>query len=194
LVLMAANSKRTCSGTNKRGEPCGATAGSDGLCSVHSGRTDPKELGRKGGLASVRSRLGISPQVVDDQLRGLARKQLEALLSDPDPRVRLSASRALYSYSPTTPPGVPVPTNDPMLGSVRDRLIDRIAGLSARAEKPVEQAARLEAENQRLRARVRELELDSPSRASVDVRVPEQPTFWNPVRPPADGAGDSEVS
>jgi hypothetical protein len=40
----------SCTGKNKRGEPCRATVvGPDGLCSAHSGRQDMRELGRAGG-------------------------------------------------------------------------------------------------------------------------------------------------
>jgi hypothetical protein len=44
-------------------------AGTDGLCAIHAGRTDPRELGRKGGRARTRSLLGISDTIADDSLR-----------------------------------------------------------------------------------------------------------------------------
>lgn len=46
--------ERHCSALNRKGERCRAVAGNDGLCSVHSGRTDPGKLGRLSGKARRR--------------------------------------------------------------------------------------------------------------------------------------------
>jgi hypothetical protein len=62
-----------------------------------------RELGRKGGRASVRSRLGLGDDL-PDALRAKARKRLDAALDDPDPKIRLAAARAIASYSPERPP------------------------------------------------------------------------------------------
>jgi hypothetical protein len=98
-------SQPQCAGTNKRGDPCEATiVGPDGFCRAHSPNgLDMRELGRKGGKASVRSRLGLGDDL-PDALRGKARKRLDAALDDPDPRIRLQAARAIASYSPERPP------------------------------------------------------------------------------------------
>jgi hypothetical protein len=62
-----------------------------------------RELGRKGGKASVRSRLGLNVDA-DTSLREKARKRLEAQLDSPDERLAQAAARALYSYGPAKPP------------------------------------------------------------------------------------------
>jgi hypothetical protein len=60
-----------------------------------------RELGRKGGKQSVRSRNGIADdQVATDALRRKARRTLEEMLSSPDESKRLAAARSLYSYGP----------------------------------------------------------------------------------------------
>jgi hypothetical protein len=52
-----AAANRTCTATNKRGEPCSARAvTAEGLCAIHGGLVDPQEIGRKGGQASVASK------------------------------------------------------------------------------------------------------------------------------------------
>lgn len=61
------------------------------------------ELGRKGGKASVRSRLGLDVDA-DVTLREKARKRLERQLDSPDERLAQAAARALYSYGPAKPP------------------------------------------------------------------------------------------
>ena len=54
-----------CKANTKAGKPCRALAGADGLCTAHSGRTDMRELGRKGG----KGRSGIKPERVYEGLR-----------------------------------------------------------------------------------------------------------------------------
>jgi hypothetical protein len=92
---------RTCSGTNRHGEPCRAVAiGEDGFCSMHSPTraVSAAELGRAGGLASgaVRREQGRS---VRDRLRKKVEEQFElvwsafeaGLLSE-DERARVAAA------------------------------------------------------------------------------------------------------
>jgi hypothetical protein len=62
--------------------------------------TDPRELGRKGGLVSGRSRSGLD-ELADDSLREKARQRLNAMLESPGERVRLSAARSLFTCAPT---------------------------------------------------------------------------------------------
>jgi hypothetical protein len=96
--------RRKCSGTNKRGEPCGLWAMTEaGFCAVHGGLVDPSELGRKGGRASGRVRSGLGPEVLDDDLRERARSRLRDMLDSPDEKTRLAAARGLFSYGATPP-------------------------------------------------------------------------------------------
>jgi hypothetical protein len=62
-----------------------------------------RELGRKGGKASVRSRLGLDVDA-DVTLQEKARRRLEAQLDSDDERLAQAAARALYSYGPAKPP------------------------------------------------------------------------------------------
>jgi hypothetical protein len=49
---------RRCRAKNRAGAPCRSpVVGDDGLCAVHSGRVDMREVGRLGGLASAEVRL-----------------------------------------------------------------------------------------------------------------------------------------
>ncbi len=87
-----------CSAIKRNGGPCQAIAGSDGLCSIHGGRQDPRELGQKGGRGRTRNQDGA----VAASEKGRA-KLLELIQSD-DPKVAISAARALFSYGPQKPP------------------------------------------------------------------------------------------
>jgi hypothetical protein len=108
---MAGEAKRRCSATNKRGEACGARAITpDGRCAIHGGVVDPSELGRKGGRASVRSRLGLGPEVADDDLREKARARLNSMLDSDDEKTQLSSAKSLYSYGATPAPSDRRPT------------------------------------------------------------------------------------
>ena len=50
--------ERRCQAKNRAGAPCRCpVVGDDGLCAVHSGRVDMREIGRAGGLASAEVRL-----------------------------------------------------------------------------------------------------------------------------------------
>jgi hypothetical protein len=96
---------RRCEATNKAGEPCRSTSvDAGGFCAVHGGKVDMRELGSRGGRQSVRSRLSLDHSVADDRLRAKAKRRLEALLDSDDESKRLSAARALYSYSAVKPP------------------------------------------------------------------------------------------
>jgi hypothetical protein len=68
-----------------------------------AGVVDMKAIGRQGGKASVRSRLGLDVDA-DDNLRAKARRRLDAMLDDKDPRVALRAAQSLFSYSSAKPP------------------------------------------------------------------------------------------
>jgi hypothetical protein len=97
--------KRTCSATNRRGEPCGSRAVTpDGRCAIHGGLVDPSELGRKGGKASGRARSGLGPDVVDADLRERARNRLYDMLDSDNEATRLSAAKSLFSYATTPAP------------------------------------------------------------------------------------------
>jgi hypothetical protein len=92
--------ERRCKATNKAGQPCRSTSvDSSGYCAAHGGKVDMRELGSKGGRQSVRSRLGVDDSLADEALRRKAGRRLESLLDSPDESKRLSAARALYSYS-----------------------------------------------------------------------------------------------
>jgi hypothetical protein len=50
--------ERHCQAKNRAGQPCRSpVVGDDGLCVVHSGRLDMREVGRAGGIASAEVRL-----------------------------------------------------------------------------------------------------------------------------------------
>jgi hypothetical protein len=50
--------ERRCQAKNRAGAPCRSpVVGDDGLCAVHSGRLDMREIGRAGGIASAEVRL-----------------------------------------------------------------------------------------------------------------------------------------
>jgi hypothetical protein len=68
-----------CSGTTKAGKPCRALAGADGLCTAHSGKTDMRELGHRGGKAR---RKGVAEQLPEAERTSL-REQLRRGL-DPE--------------------------------------------------------------------------------------------------------------
>jgi hypothetical protein len=87
-----------CSATTRFGKRCKAIAGSDGLCAIHGGRQDPRELGRKGGRGRTRNQDGA---VAASEL---GRARLIELTQSDDPKVAISASRALFSYGPQKPP------------------------------------------------------------------------------------------
>jgi hypothetical protein len=158
---MASDKKRLsaakCTALNRRGERCGAIAGSDGLCEIHAGRADPAELGRRGGLASVRSRFGLDG-IADDDLREKARQRLNAMLDSSDEKTRLAAARALFSYG-ATPPNDGRPAGCPAASvahdhrAIRDNL-ERFGVIAYReaSEAEKERLGELRAEVEALRA------------------------------------------
>jgi hypothetical protein len=99
---MAAHSERVCNALRRDGEACRARAITpDGKCAAHGGLVNMAEVGRLGGRASVRRRLGIDG---DDALRRKARATLDGMLDSDDPRVQIQAARSLFSYSQTPTP------------------------------------------------------------------------------------------
>jgi hypothetical protein len=64
-----------------------------------------RERGQKGGIASGRSRLGLAPEIADDETREKARRRLHEMLDSPDEKIRLQAARSLFSYGSTPAPG-----------------------------------------------------------------------------------------
>jgi hypothetical protein len=84
-----------------------------------------RELGRKGGKASVRSRLGLDVDA-DVTLREKARKRLEAQLDSDNERSAQAAARALYSYGPAKPPADAEPETWPQSIEHRGVTIARI--------------------------------------------------------------------
>lgn len=108
---MASATKPTCSATTKRGAPCQARPVRDGLCAMHSGLTDPRAAGRKGGsarrgLAKLRGRQAedfrehLRREVKPAELLGVIR---EAMGSS-NHQAKISAVRLLETYL-VDPPG-----------------------------------------------------------------------------------------
>jgi hypothetical protein len=62
-----------------------------------------RELGRKGGKASVKSRLGLDVDA-DESLRAKARQRLHSMLDSDNPQLALRAAQSLFSYSSAKPP------------------------------------------------------------------------------------------
>jgi hypothetical protein len=93
--------KRTCTATNKRGEPCGARAIERGLCAVHSGKVNPAEIGRRGGSRSPLTKLR---RAADDELRDKAKAALVDALDGDDEKRRFDAAKTLYSFRAAAPP------------------------------------------------------------------------------------------
>jgi hypothetical protein len=103
-TIQGASNGSRCRGTNRRGQPCQRRATDNGCCVVHAGKLDMRAIGRRGGQQSVRSRLGLDPEVADGRLRKKAKARLEELLDSDDETKRLAAARALYSVGPQKPP------------------------------------------------------------------------------------------
>jgi hypothetical protein len=165
---MTSGERRRCSATNRHGEPCKAWAMTpDGRCAMHGGLVDPSALGRAGGLASVRVRNGLGPEVADDDLRERARSRLRDMLDSDDEKTRLAAARSLFSYGTTTPPGDgaagalhPAPSLAHDWTTIVDKL--EAAGVLHRGIRPADRDL---PEITRLRQRVDELEaqIEKPS-------------------------------
>jgi hypothetical protein len=83
-----------CSATTKAGKPCRALAGADGLCTAPNGKTNMRELGRKGG----KGRRSLSRQLPEPERQSLRQYLREQV--DPS-EVRLALKAALESGSQT---------------------------------------------------------------------------------------------
>jgi len=98
------NIPNRCSATNRFGQPCKARAIERGLCAMHSGKTNAKEMGAKGGS---NTETALRKEVrADDELRESARQVLaDALSGKKDiPKSALDAARSLFSYRSDAPP------------------------------------------------------------------------------------------
>jgi hypothetical protein len=97
--------RRTCTATNKRGEPCSARAvTAAGLCAIHGGLVDPKAIGRKGGSRSPLTKLRRAAGQ-DDQLREQARQVLSRALDGENvDKAQLDAARSLFAFRAAVPP------------------------------------------------------------------------------------------
>lgn len=143
------DTRSLCSGTNKRGLRCGSRAVQDGLCRVHAGLVDMKELGAAGGRASVRSRLGVKDEDATPDLRERAKTELERMLVDPDTSdsVKAGIAKALYAYAPQTPPVARAEFAAEMAGA-RERLAEQLNRIFERSREtqdtPAERERRLD--------------------------------------------------
>jgi hypothetical protein len=95
---------RRCRARNRAGAPCRSpVVGDDGLCAVHSGRVNMREVGRLGGLASAEVRLERAKHVrerlqqrVERNFEEVWQVFVRALKSD-DERVQLRAAMGLLA-------------------------------------------------------------------------------------------------
>ena len=75
-----------CKGKRRDGQPCQALAGVDGLCAFHSGRLDPREMGRKGGSVgkggAARRRAVLESTSLREKLRELDPDVITAACSE----------------------------------------------------------------------------------------------------------------
>jgi hypothetical protein len=75
---MASATERRCKAQDRRGEPCAAkVVNADGLCAMHAGTTDPRELGRKGGKARRGGLVAQLPDIERESLRDRLRTRLD---------------------------------------------------------------------------------------------------------------------
>src|SRR5207249_8064739 len=96
--------ERHCQAKNRAGAPCRSpVVGDDGLCAVHSGRLDMRELGRAGGLASAEVRLQRAKHV-RERLQQKVERHFEEVwdvfaraLTSESEQVQLRAATALLS-------------------------------------------------------------------------------------------------
>jgi hypothetical protein len=66
-----------CSGTTKAGKRCRALAGADGLCTAHSGRTDMRALGSRGGRSRRNTLTSKLAEPERQSLRQYLRQQVD---------------------------------------------------------------------------------------------------------------------
>jgi hypothetical protein len=125
-----------CRATSRRGEPCRRKAvDGSGLCLVHNGSQDMRELGRKGGQAIPKAKRG-NPQ--RESLRDYLRREvdparvwaaIQAGLESGNDRDRLAASKLLLTelYEPAVERERERETD---MEEARARLAARLEGLS----------------------------------------------------------------
>jgi hypothetical protein len=125
-----------CSAMTKRGTKCEALAGADGLCSAHSGRTDMRAIGSKGGKGR---RLGIGERLPEGQREGLVealrtldhdlvKGAIERALAGNNEAARVSAVKLLADLQPFTRGGCPVcAEREKAAPDVEAKLLDLLA-------------------------------------------------------------------
>jgi hypothetical protein len=93
-----------CKATTKAGKPCGAIASTDGLCAIHGGRVDPREMGRRGGSVGKGGAVRREAIRNNPSLRDFLRENVEpaavwaaitAALEGSSEAARVSASKLL---------------------------------------------------------------------------------------------------
>jgi hypothetical protein len=97
--------ERRCQAMNRAGAPCRSPVLIDGgnYCAMHSGKVNPRELGRLGGIASMAARQERAKHVrerlqrrVEQRFEEVAGALFDALGSD-DERLRVRAATALLA-------------------------------------------------------------------------------------------------
>jgi hypothetical protein len=128
-----------CRATTRKGEPCRRKAlDADGLCLVHNGSQDMRELGRKGGRATPKAkREDAQRQTLRDFLRrevdpARVWAAIEAGLESGNDRDRLAASKLLLTelYEPAAEQQRAQETE---VAEAREALSNRLEGLAGRA-------------------------------------------------------------
>jgi hypothetical protein len=94
-----------CRAIKANGERCQTYAGRDGLCDIHAGRQNPREMGGKGGRGREATATGVraAMELTDDELRRMARSTLEDMLRSPNEQIRARVATALVSYRARDP-------------------------------------------------------------------------------------------
>jgi hypothetical protein len=94
-----------CTANNRHGERCRARAIERGLCAMHSGKTDPRAMGRAGGLKVPETELRKAVRE-DDRLRESAREVIRRGLDGDDSitKTMLDAARSVFSFRAAQPP------------------------------------------------------------------------------------------
>lgn len=132
--------RRTCPASNRRGEPCRSRVIlADGYCAAHSSLAPgtPKELGRKGGIASgevrreqaksVRDRLREKVEAEADEVWRVFRDAFDAVdgEGDADHRARLSSVEGVLAQAYGRPPQAIVGDGDQPVTFVLASLLQR---------------------------------------------------------------------
>jgi hypothetical protein len=94
-----------CSSRNRFGKPCQAKAIKDGLCAVHSGRSDPVKMGRVGGLSYKETQIRRQLKA-DEAIRASAREVIHRGLAGDESitKMMLDSARSVFSYRPEVAP------------------------------------------------------------------------------------------